>query len=58
MGRRIGWFFQEWVANSSSEVLDHWRAFLKPETVAVFNNYSIAEMDELRRNVRDPDTKR
>ena len=30
---RIGWYFQKWVATSHTEVLDHWRAFLKPEAV-------------------------
>ncbi|KAF0308852.1 Insulin-like growth factor 1 receptor [Amphibalanus amphitrite] len=54
---RIGWFFQELVANSSDEVLDHWRAFLRPDAVKTFN-YTTAEVAELRQNLVDPETGR
>ena len=56
--RRIGWLLQDWVANSSRvQVLDHWRAFRRPEAVRVFN-YTETELEELSSSVIDQKTNR
>ena len=51
---RIGWFLQERVTNNSNSIVDHWRAFQRPDMAQVFN-YTDVEVLELMQLLRDGD---